>query len=89
MLFIYYYYYRWGIVHTEKFWKENAKFAEENDFKIIKDLIALLKSATAAVAAKAGDGEETVVCIALYDLGEFTRFYPNGRGIVNTLGKCS
>ena len=24
--------------------------------------------------------------IALYDLGEFTRFYPNGRGIVRTLG---
>lgn len=31
-------------------------------------------------------GFQTIVCIALYDLGEFTRFYTNGRGIVNTLG---
>lgn len=27
-----------------------------------------------------------MVGIALYDLGEFTRFYPNGRGVVSTLG---
>lgn len=26
------------------------------------------------------------MCIALYDLGEFARFYPNGRLVVNTLG---
>ncbi len=26
------------------------------------------------------------VCIALYDLGEFTRFYPNGRVIVSRMG---
>jgi V-type H+-transporting ATPase subunit H len=26
------------------------------------------------------------VCIALYDLGEFSRFYPNGRIVVSTLG---
>ena len=29
---------------------------------------------------------QTIVCIALYDLGEFTRFYPNGRGVVKSLG---
>ena len=27
-----------------------------------------------------------MVAIALYDVGEFTRFYPNGRGVVKTLG---
>ncbi len=27
-----------------------------------------------------------VVCIALYDIGEFARFYPNGKAIVNTKG---
>lgn len=26
------------------------------------------------------------MCIALYDIGEFTRFYPNGRVIVSRLG---
>ena len=36
--------YRWGIVHTEKFWRENAKFVENNDFKLLKMLIALLRS---------------------------------------------
>lgn len=35
---------RWGIVHTEKFWRENAKFVENNDFKLLKMLIALLRS---------------------------------------------
>jgi V-type H+-transporting ATPase subunit H len=29
---------------------------------------------------------QMVVCVALYDIGEFTRFYPNGRVIVSRLG---
>lgn len=28
----------------------------------------------------------TIISIALYDLGEFTRFYPNGRVVVSKLG---
>eukprot|EP01041_Mallomonas_annulata_P004206 gene4206-8366_t len=64
-----------GIVHTEKFWRENAKCLEVNDFKLLKTLITLLRS-----------DDLSVVSIALYDVGEFTRFYPNGRGIVKTLG---
>lgn len=36
---------RWGILHTEKFWKENAKFMEKDNFAILKELIALLNSA--------------------------------------------
>jgi V-type H+-transporting ATPase subunit H len=35
---------RWGIVHMEKFWRENAKFVEANDFKLLKMLIQLLRS---------------------------------------------
>lgn len=66
---------RWGIVHTEKFWRENAKLLEGNDFEMLKTLISLLLSES-----------PTVVAVALYDLGEFTRFYPNGRGIVKSLG---
>ena len=37
-------YFRWGIVHTEKFWRENAKLVEHNDFELLKDLIRLLAS---------------------------------------------
>lgn len=48
---------------------------ENQDFKMLKNLIALLHS-----------DSETVIAVALYDLGEFTRFYPNGRGVVKSLG---
>lgn len=66
---------RWGIVHTEKFWRENNKFMEASEFKLLKVLIHLLKS-------------DNVVnqSIALYDLGEFSRFYPNGKLVVSQLG---
>lgn len=30
---------RWGIVHTEKFWRENFKFVEKDEFAILKKLI--------------------------------------------------
>lgn len=66
---------RWGIVHTEKFWRENAKLVEHNDFELLKELIRLLSSDSA-----------TMIAVALYDLGEWTRFYPNGRGVVKSLG---
>lgn len=29
---------------------------------------------------------QTIVSVALYDIGEFTRFYPNGRVVVSRLG---
>ena len=64
-----------GILHTEKFWRENVKKSENKEFKIIKDLIALLHSE-----------DEEVVCLACYDLGEFARFYPNGKNVVKLLG---
>lgn len=77
---------KWGILHTEKFWRENAKFVEGNgDFSLLKDLIGLLQ------ANGGGVGNSTftnpvAVCVALFDIGEFTRFYPNGRVVVSKLG---
>lgn len=35
---------RWGILHTEKFWRENAKFVENDNFSLLKQLITLLNS---------------------------------------------
>lgn len=35
---------RWGIVHTEKFWRENCKFVEANEFAVLKSLIHCLHS---------------------------------------------
>lgn len=35
---------RWGVVHTEAFWRENAKNLEANEFSLLKKLIELLHS---------------------------------------------
>ncbi|CAD8112353.1 unnamed protein product [Paramecium sonneborni] len=55
-------------VHTEKFWKENIKKFEENDFLLIRKLSDMLKS----------NNNQNVV-IACYDLREFCRFHPFGK----------
>eukprot|EP00956_Cyclotella_meneghiniana_P019117 scaffold32495_cov78-Cyclotella_meneghiniana.AAC.1 len=67
----------WGILHTEKFFKENARRFEgtNGDFSVVKILIALTAS-----------HDEEVQSIACYDIGEFVRHYPNGRTIARTLG---
>jgi len=68
---------QWGSTHTEAFFKENARMLEgpDGDFHLLKVLIALLSSK-----------DEEVVAIACYDIGEFVRFYPNGRSITKRLG---
>ena len=54
-------------MHSEKFWRENARALEAEDFGLLKRLIALLR---------AGDAE--VVSIACYDIGE--SFFAAARG---------
>lgn len=68
---------QWGSVHTEAFFKENARMMEgsDGDFKLVKVLIALLSSK-----------DDDVAAIACYDIGEFVRHYPNGRAIAKRLG---
>lgn len=58
----------WGPCHSEKFWKENVKRFEEDDFKFIRILAELLDS-----------NDKTTRAIACYDLGEFCRFHPFAR----------
>eukprot|EP00584_Thalassiosira_punctigera_P005082 CAMPEP_0172535042 /NCGR_PEP_ID=MMETSP1067-20121228/7212_1 /TAXON_ID=265564 ORGANISM="Thalassiosira punctigera, Strain Tpunct2005C2" /NCGR_SAMPLE_ID=MMETSP1067 /ASSEMBLY_ACC=CAM_ASM_000444 /LENGTH=506 /DNA_ID=CAMNT_0013319935 /DNA_START=142 /DNA_END=1662 /DNA_ORIENTATION=- len=67
----------WGFLHTEKFFKENAKKFEgpDGDFFLVKLLVALTTS-----------NDEEVQSIACYDIGEFVRHYPNGRAIARSLG---
>ncbi|TMW64385.1 hypothetical protein Poli38472_013007 [Pythium oligandrum] len=65
----------WGLLHTDKFWKENFMAFENKEFDLIRLLIDLLES----------DDPKTV-SVALFDLGEFVRFYPNGKHIVKRLG---
>jgi len=68
---------QWGSTHTEAFFKENARMIEgkDSDFKILKVLIALLSSK-----------DDEITAIACYDIGEFVRFYPNGKAIAKRLG---
>lgn len=68
---------QWGSTHTEAFFKENARMIEgkDSDFKLLKVLIALLSSKDDEIAA-----------IACNDIGEFVRFYPNGKAIAKRLG---
>lgn len=64
----------WSPVHSEKFWKENVKKFEENDFLLIRKLAEQLTS------------ENTVsVAVACYDLGEFCRFHPFGKAVLDGL----
>ncbi|RLN36689.1 hypothetical protein BBJ28_00021212 [Nothophytophthora sp. Chile5] len=65
----------WGLLHTDKFWKDNFMTFENKEFELIRLLIDLLES----------DDSKTVA-VALFDLGEFVRFYPNGKHIVKRLG---
>ena len=68
---------KWGskLVHCEKFWRENHKALERSDFLLLKQLIGLLDAL-----------ESEVVAVACYDLGEFVRFYPNGKSLAKNLG---
>eukprot|EP00586_Coscinodiscus_wailesii_P012502 CAMPEP_0172512202 /NCGR_PEP_ID=MMETSP1066-20121228/242419_1 /TAXON_ID=671091 /ORGANISM="Coscinodiscus wailesii, Strain CCMP2513" /LENGTH=505 /DNA_ID=CAMNT_0013291899 /DNA_START=158 /DNA_END=1672 /DNA_ORIENTATION=+ len=67
----------WGVLHTEKFFQENAMKLEgpDADFRIVKILIALVSSE-----------DEEIASIACFDIGEFVRYYPNGRAIAKRLG---
>jgi len=64
-----------GPCHTEKFWKEHYKKAENDDFKVIKMIVKLLDSPN--------DMTKAVAC---FDLGEFSRWYPFSKVILNTSG---
>lgn len=61
----------WSPVHTEKFWKENVKKFEENDFLLIRKLAEILKS-----------NNNQNIAVACYDLGEFCRFHPFGKVVL-------
>ncbi|RHY13782.1 hypothetical protein B5M09_007756 [Aphanomyces astaci] len=59
----------WGLLHTDKFWRENVMAFEANDFALIR-----------------WSDDPKTVAVALYDLGDFVRFYPNGKHIAKRLG---
>jgi V-type H+-transporting ATPase subunit H len=58
----------WGFIHTPKFWGENVMKFEQNDFRAVKTLVALLSS----------EDNETLA-VACHDLGEFVTLHPFGK----------
>jgi len=67
----------WSPVHkSEKFWRENCARFEENDFQILHMLQKVLQSALDPLS----------LSVACFDIGEFVRYHPRGRSIVQQLG---
>lgn len=67
---------RWGPVHTERFWQENfMHFHDKDNLDLIKELVGLLEVEN-----------ERTVAVALYDLGEFAKYFPFGRSYLDNLG---
>jgi len=66
----------WTPVHSETFWRENINKFEKNNFVLIKQLVAVLGETK----------DETALAVAAYDLGEFARFYPDGKRYVEKMG---
>eukprot|EP00668_Euglena_longa_P038215 GGOE01049206.1.p1 GENE.GGOE01049206.1~~GGOE01049206.1.p1 ORF type:complete len:461 (+),score=135.90 GGOE01049206.1:35-1384(+) len=65
----------WTPVHkSEKFWKENIKEFEKDDYKILRELAQILKNESSNTKTL------TIVC---HDLGEFVKYHPQGRKILN------
>ncbi|ETO25313.1 hypothetical protein RFI_11821 [Reticulomyxa filosa] len=65
---------QWGPCHNEAFWKRYAVQFDEDNYKHIKRLIKLLDSP-----------DNETVAVACNDLGEWSRFYPDGKKVIETL----
>ena len=70
---------QWGMVHSEAFFRQHAKLMEAGDFELLKRLVHIIGQEE---YQSGNDDDDTTLAIALYDVGEFVRHYPNGRAIV-------
>lgn len=59
-----------GFIHSSKFWAENVMKFEQNDFRSIKMLAALLQSHST---------DATTLALACHDIGEFVTLHPLGK----------
>jgi len=67
---------RWGFIHSDKFWADNAMKCERGNFKVIDHLLVLVRT---------GRDPETVA-VACHDLGEFARLHPGGKALLTARG---
>jgi len=67
----------WTPAHrSEKFWKENVHHFEEDNCKALRLLKEIL----------AGSDNSLVLSVACFDVGEFARFHPRGRTLIQQMG---
>lgn len=67
--------FRWGPVHSEKFWQENAHlFHDKDNLELIKILVQIVEPNN--------EIDDKTKAIACFDLGEFARFFQFGRQIL-------
>ena len=63
----------WSPIHTNvKFWKDNVKHFEENEFEILATLRGILFK----------DDADTSVAVACHDIGEILQHHPQGRKLL-------
>ncbi|CAG5122708.1 unnamed protein product [Candidula unifasciata] len=67
----------WSPVHrSDRFWHENAAHLNDNNYELLKILIKLLDTSK----------DPLVLSVAAHDIGEYVRYYPRGKTIVEQLG---
>merc|ERR1712151_253939 len=67
---------QWGFIHSSKFWAENVMKFEQNDYKALRALAALLMGA---------ETDATTLAVACHDVGEFVTLHPLGKKKINHL----
>ena len=74
----------WSPVHTEKFWQTNFIFFDNaENLKHIDYLVQILQQTEPTNKNQTAASLDTMKAIACYDLGEFARFYPRGKQILD------
>jgi len=66
---------QWSPVHNDQFFRENIAHFEDKNFEVVRCLIELLESKDALSLE-----------VACHDLGEFARFFTDGKKIIQKFG---
>jgi len=60
---------------SERFWRENCTKFEENNYEVLRNLKDILEN----------ENDADILALACWDLGEFVRFHPRGKAIIDII----
>ncbi|KAJ1560011.1 V-type proton ATPase subunit H, partial [Nowakowskiella sp. JEL0078] len=67
----------WSPPHlSEQFWKSNATRLNEKDYELLRILSRIIGTSS----------NNTVLAVAAHDIGQYVKYYPNGKKIVQEIG---